>query len=122
MVTHMSYQPEMDEETRTRLIREFDPDEGDESPSKRARALGYLRRHDCFPFRLSNGDWVVDGEEDTWPEDGRTFIADLTTVTERECPECGYDRAERRFWSDGMNNALVVECRACGHDIENHPP
>lgn len=143
------YDPRLDDETVNRLQTAFDPTDADDDTFGRADALSRLAREHAereandfedaepiFPFRLSDGRWVVEGETDTIPHGRdmcREFIRSVTYVGDiaddddldvdgETCPDCGYDRCEVNSFDNGVVGGHVVECRLCGRVLREVAP
>jgi DNA-directed RNA polymerase subunit RPC12/RpoP len=82
-------------------------------------ALQRLKSHGYLPFRDPRDDGLVtDVEVDHVPGTGN-FVKSITKIVERECPECGHDRANYNQWKVyTCEHGEGVTCRACGHVIE----
>lgn len=105
--------PDRDRVKETLTERLADPDYNTANALERLRTQGYLPIRDP-----RDGLLITHVETDRVPGTG-TFVKQMTKIVERECPECGYDRAEKMNWAVyTCESGHHVTCRACDHVIE----
>ena len=83
------------------------------------RVLDRIQSRGLLPFRDHEGDLITEIDVRHGPPGAGDYLHKLTKIVERECPECGHDRADRTVWNIWtVEGGEGVTCRACGHTIE----
>lgn len=89
----------------------------------RGHALGALDRiqsRGLLPFRGPDGTLIVSVDVRRGPPGEGRYLRKLTEIVDRECPECGHDRADRTTWNIWTcESGETVRCRACEHVIRD---
>lgn len=85
----------------------------------RADALDRLDTHDLLPVRDHNGALIVSVDVDHGPPGTSSYVSGITTIHDRDCPECGHDRVNHTYWAAyTCESGTRTVCRACGHVLE----
>jgi len=86
------------------------PDEGDEP----------------VEIKMPNGETRLLIEQDySWgrgigAEPSGYYTTKAVEIVDKDCPECGYDRARREWNSDGVVAGETFTCQCCMRTIEQH--
>jgi endogenous inhibitor of DNA gyrase (YacG/DUF329 family) len=87
-----------------------------------ADALGVLDRiqsRGLLPFRDPEGNLITEVDVRRGPPGAGSYLRKIVRVVERDCPECGHDRADhKRFNIWTAESGERVFCRVCGHTID----
>lgn len=81
--------------------------------------LDEIRARGLLPFTDHEGEIITEVDVRRGPPGAGSYLRTITRVVERDCPECGHDRADhKRFNIWTVEGGERVTCRVCGHTIE----
>lgn len=85
----------------------------------RNRALDRVQSEGFLPIRDYDGRLITEVDVRRGPPGTGKYVRKIVWIVERDCPECGYDRAALTRWNIWtVEGGEAVRCRACDHTIE----
>lgn len=100
-------------------IREDFREDLAEDLGTRLGTLDRIDRRGLLPFRRQDGTLITDINVERGPPGEGNYLRSLTEIVERDCPECGHDRADAVYWRIWTaESGKRVRCRACDHIIK----
>lgn len=85
----------------------------------RTHALDRVQSEGFLPFHDYDGRLITEVDVRRGPPGAGKYVRKIVWIVERDCPECGHDRADHTRWNIWtVEGGEAVRCRACDHTIE----